>query len=128
VIALLFYDGTNRRVGTLSLVAAIGIVAMMRVRKKKRAKSSAEGQESVKKAENPFDAPGSQLGVTTQISASSTRSNPTNPMSSDSAPSLGEDPFLTPSEKAIISRVTSRDGETKVGEANVSKPLTHLVV
>ena len=87
---------------------------MMRSRKKKRAKLSAEGQERANKAENPFDAPGSQLGVTTRISANAT--------SSVGAASVGEDPFLTQSEKAIISRVTSRDGEANVGEANVSKP------
>jgi hypothetical protein len=119
---VLLHDETNRRTGILSLIAGIAIVVVIKKRKdkKKRAQLSAEASEASREARDPFATQDGQLGVTTQISANPRRSSTRSSVYSSSAPSPGDDPFLTPSEKAILTRVASRDGEANAN-VDVSK-------
>jgi hypothetical protein len=126
---VLLHDETNRRTGILSLIAGIVIVVVIKKRKekKKRAKLSALGAS--REAEDPFATQDSQLGVTTQITANPRQSSTRSSVSGSSGPSPGDDPFLTESEKAILTRVASRDGEANANvDLNVSKLPHPLVV
>jgi hypothetical protein len=87
------------------------VVIKKRKEKKKRAKLSAEALGASREAEDPFATQDSQLGVTTQITANPRQSSTRSSVSGSSGPSPGDDPFLTESEKAILTRVASRDGE-----------------
>jgi hypothetical protein len=120
---VLLHDETNRRTGVLSLIAGILIVVVIKKRKekKKRAQLSAEASGASREAEDPFATQDGQLGVTTQITANPRRSSTRSSVSKSSGPSPGDDPFLTASEKAILTRVASRDGEANANvDLNVS--------
>jgi hypothetical protein len=92
----MYFECTNTifdlQIGAISILIAFGVVYMMRRNRKRAQSRQQQSPDEELKIDNVY-------GVITRISANN---------------SVNQDPFLTESEKAIVTRAATPDGEADV--------------